>query len=198
MINQQALGVASYFSPSWIGTSGLSFQHLWPSPFLCSCLWPCPCPGAAMQPTGCLRKIVRIKVVCQKKMKHRLVCIYIYISYIYIYVIYIYMIYIYHIYIYHIYISYIYHIYIYDIFIFIIYIYIYNIYIYLQYIHIYIIIYNYIYTVRVSLTPKRITNQARGVSHSLRNGRSKGAFAALGVFLCQLINWTDTATPLKC
>jgi hypothetical protein len=54
-----------------------------------------------MQPTGCLRKIVRIKVVCQKKMKHRLVCIY--ISYIYI---------IYHIYISYIYISYIYIIYI--------------------------------------------------------------------------------------
>ena len=191
MINQQALGVASYFSPSWIGTSGLSFQHLWPSPFLCSCLWPCPCPGAAMQPTGCLRKIVRIKVVCQKKMKHRLVCIYIYI--IYIYHIYIYHIYIYISYIYISYIYMIYDIYIYNyIFIFIIYIYISTV------LHIYIIIYNYIYTVRVSLTPKRITNQARGVSHSLRNGRSKGAFAALGVFLCQLINWTDTATPLKC
>ena len=143
MINQQALGVASYFSPSWIGTSGLSFQHLWPSPFLCSCLWPCPCPGAAMQPTGCLRKIVRIKVVCQKKMKHRLVCIYMIYHIIYIW------------YIYHIYI-----IYIYDIW----YIYIYN-YLLVFTIYIYSItyIYNYIYTVRVSLTPKRITNQARGV-----------------------------------
>ena len=154
MINQQALGVASYGTlMDW------DLRPFFPAPLAFS--FPLFLPLALPLPWGCdaasrLSEKNLPHQSCLSEKNETQAGLYIYIWYIYIYI------------------------------------YIYIWYIYIQY------IYNYIYTVRVSLTPKWITNRAQGVSHSLRNGRSKGAFAALRVFLCQLINWADTATPLKC